>query len=91
MSDKEVRLATQFLEGVRPSYRRTCCGVDLRGLPVLGYPHDGGYRVPGYVEKQWLYVVCPKCGYQMSFEHMDISRDWFTTVMEEMQSAGEKL
>ena len=86
MADKEIKIATEWLKNSAPSAKKTCSGIDLRGLPVLGYEHDGGYIVEGlneyyesgemkgFPKKYWLYVVCPKCGYQMSFEHMGIPR-----------------
>jgi hypothetical protein len=44
----------------------TCgwCQTDLSGVPIEHYDHDGGYEVPGYEKKQWLYITCPKCHYQ---------------------------
>ena len=43
----------------------TClCGHDLHGQPILHYPHDAGWTVEGCNERQWLFITCPKCGYQ---------------------------
>lgn len=40
--------------------------VPLESEPLERYDHSGGYDVDGFEEKQWLYVVCPKCDYQWS-------------------------
>jgi len=39
--------------------------VELTG-PVEGSNHSGGFVVEGYKEKQWLFTVCPGCGYGWS-------------------------
>jgi len=38
----------------------------LTGRQIDVYDHDGGRRVVGYKEKQWVSVHCHKCGYNMS-------------------------
>ena len=43
------------------------CGADLRGIHVEHYgPHEGGYLVGGYMERQWVYIHCFRCGYDMA-------------------------
>jgi hypothetical protein len=45
----------------------TCiCGKHLTGRQIDVYDHDGGRRVLGFKEKQWVSVHCFKCGYDMS-------------------------
>lgn len=40
------------------------CGATIQGSNIDCYgPHDGGIKVKGYADKQWVYVNCPKCGY----------------------------
>lgn len=46
--------------------------IMLDGQPIQHYNHDGGYAVEGYVQKQWLYVECPKCDYQWAFHKLGI-------------------
>lgn len=29
-------------------------------------PHDGGHRIVGYAEKQWVFFRCSGCGYDWS-------------------------
>ena len=45
-------------------------------LPITleHYPHTNGYDVAGFVEKEWLFVVCSnqKCKYQNSLESLGI-------------------
>ena len=46
----------------------TCiCGATLKGNGIDYWgPHDGGIHVEGETEKQWVYVHCSKCGYDMA-------------------------
>jgi len=54
-------------------------GVDspqqLAYLPIQKYDHDGGWNVLGYKNRQWLYVTCPKCGYEWSLWKLGVPRD----------------
>jgi len=51
------------------------CGFKgLKGLPIEHYDHDGGWPVEGFKEKQWLYVTCPKCGYQWALWKLGVPR-----------------
>lgn len=45
----------------------TCiCGEALEGSGIEHYPHDGGVLVEGYADKQWVYIHCSECGYDMA-------------------------
>ena len=66
MSEQVLSLErlTALIEEKRP----TCgyCDTVLRGSGLdLWGPHDGGYWVEGYREKQWVFVHC-ECGYDTS-------------------------
>ncbi len=37
------------------------------------YPHSGGVPVNGAGARLWVYVVCPRCGYQNSFKKLGLS------------------
>lgn len=59
--------------------RKKCtCGADLptSAFDIEHYSHDGGWKVKGYTEKQWLYITCPnrKCGYQWSLWKLGVPR-----------------
>lgn len=56
------------------AYCKTC-GDRLDGYPIQRYPHDAGWTVKGLEEKQWLYIVCPRCGYQNSLWKLGIPRE----------------
>jgi len=46
---------------------QTCsCGEPLEYGELASYDHDGGYHLKGYGKPQWVYLQCPKCGYQWS-------------------------
>jgi hypothetical protein len=71
-------------EQVKPSledYRKqikddkcSCGYVGLSKLRIEHYDHDGGWPVEGFKEKQWLYVTCPKCGYQWALWKLGVPR-----------------
>jgi len=42
---------------------------------VHRYPHKWGWEVEGFEERQWLFTICPRCGYQWSLEKLGIKRD----------------
>jgi len=54
----------------------TFCGrkLPIRDSAIKMYPHDGGWNVNGYDKKQWLYIICPKCGYQWALWKLGVSR-----------------
>lgn len=56
--------------------RNNCsCGfVGLNKLKIEHYTHNGGWIVEGFQDKQWLYVTCPKCGYQWALWKLGIPR-----------------
>lgn len=56
-----VDFATAFIQ---KDVRCKHCGSFFRPSSVHCYPHANGYEVEGYVDKQWVYLTCPKCGYQ---------------------------
>jgi hypothetical protein len=57
-----------------PDEAKCLCGEELlhEGLEVKGYDHANGYNVDGHDKRQWLYVTCRKCGYDMSFAKLGI-------------------
>ena len=38
---------------------RCTCGAELSG--VASFDHDGGFEVPGFGRRQWLYSRCEAC------------------------------
>jgi len=56
--------------------RFTCqwCGIDLSDQPIDCYPHEGGWNVNGFEEKQWLSIQCPGCGYDWSLWKLGVDR-----------------
>jgi len=50
------------------------CGTPLWYCEIEHYDHDDGWEVEGFSKKQWLYVTCPKCGYQWSLWKLGIPR-----------------
>ena len=39
------------------------CGALLTSAHMKYYPHDGGVQIQG-MGRLWIYLECPKCGYQ---------------------------
>jgi len=59
--------------------RQVCtCGGDLTKRDIEGYPHGDGwnvYRADGTrIGKFWLYIVCPKCGYEWALWKLGVDR-----------------
>lgn len=51
------------------------CGFDLSEETIWGYSHSDGWEVEETDELQWLWVKCPKCGYEMSIWKIGVPRD----------------
>lgn len=53
------------------------CSGSLTVADIRHYDHDGGWKVDGFTERQWLYFECPKsrCEYQTSFAKLHIPRE----------------
>ena len=56
----------------------TCvCGFvfNPHRITIEHYDHDDGYEVEGYDKRQWLYITCPRCNYQMALWKLGVKRD----------------
>jgi len=55
---------------------KTCkyCSAKLSGPALFWGPHDGGYQLPGFDSKQWIYTECPQCEYQWSMGKLGIQQ-----------------
>ena len=51
------------------------CGFDLSKEPVLAYAHSDGWEVAESDELQWLCIICPNCGYDMSIWKIGVPRE----------------
>ena len=40
------------------------CHSDLSAGEVKHYRHPSGLPLKGYKERQWIFIECPKCGYE---------------------------
>jgi hypothetical protein len=40
------------------------CLTDLSNENIKAYPHNGGLELEGRSGLFWLYIICPKCGYE---------------------------
>jgi hypothetical protein len=48
-------------------HRKNCsCGTPIIKGVLASYDHEGGMEVPGYEKKQWVYMHCPKCKYDLA-------------------------
>lgn len=51
------------------------CGYrELDQLPIEFYEHDGGWWLTDFTKKQWLYITCPKCGYEWALWKLGVPR-----------------
>lgn len=55
------------------------CHADIRQETIKGldYDHSGGLRVKFQDHKKWLYLTCPKCGYDTSLVKLGFPREGF--------------
>jgi len=52
------------------------CGHNLSKEQIVYYvPHVGGWAIEGETQKVWLYIKCPKCGYDMNLSKLGVSRE----------------
>ncbi len=51
------------------------CGESLEDEPIEGYTHSGGWSVFGEHVKKWLYIECPKCGYEWNLSKIGVPRE----------------
>lgn len=67
--------AQKFKDQFDPEKTHCLCGFPLMNEPILYYvPHESGWAIPQETEKVWLYVKCPKCGYDMAIWKLGVSR-----------------
>ncbi len=50
------------------------CNQTLTSENLEMYPHGDGWNVDGKASPQWLYLHCPKCGYDKSLWKIGINR-----------------
>lgn len=49
--------------------------TDLSKVPISAYPHFAGWTVEGLKEKQGLFKMCPKCGYDWALWKLGVNRE----------------
>lgn len=64
----------EIREKIKTTTCRWCGEEHIDRQPISYYPHDGGWEVEGFNEKQWLYIVCPKCEYQHALWKLGVPR-----------------
>lgn len=51
------------------------CGYDgLDKLSIQHYGNDDGWKLNGHIQKQWLYVTCPRCDYDWALWKLGVPR-----------------
>ena len=48
---------------IQKDARCITCGQPFNIGDIRCYPHEGGIKVKGYKDKQWVYMHCRNCGY----------------------------
>jgi len=74
---KELGLNGTPLEEYREQITETRCYCGYEGLeklPIQHKDHEYGWKVEGYKELQWLYVMCPKCKYAWNLHKLGVPR-----------------
>lgn len=65
------------------------CGTPLPHTPIHCYEHSNGWIVKGFQEKQWLFIICPKCNYQWSLWKLGYSQEKSESISTEMRALPE--
>lgn len=84
MQTEKMTLA-QYREKITPVH--CSCGFkNLHLLPFVMYPHSGGIAVKNRTYRQWVYIVCPQCGYQWAYWKL-LRRHKFYKTQEEQSTS----
>lgn len=75
-------------ENVFPRTECSKCNVNLTKEPIQHYAHSNGWSVIGFKKKQWLFVQCPKCGYQSALWKLGIPQ---TVAINKRLKFGEQI
>lgn len=65
---RETRL--EILRRIAASDEKCICGAHVDAEHFKSYDHEAGYRIPGYLNPQWIYTKCPQCGHENSLRKM---------------------
>jgi len=70
---------TAIANALRSKFRKKKCSVPGCGASLLEgvikcYAHSEGWTVPGFTQKQWLYVECPRCHHGYSLYKLGIPK-----------------
>jgi hypothetical protein len=76
LPEKEAKKFRKLYGNIESRKPLCLCGYDLSKEPIVYYvPHSDGWTVEGETQKVWLYVKCPKCGYDMAIWKMGVPRE----------------
>lgn len=64
----------KYFEGAIQKNNCVSCDEDLTAIPIKHYDHSGGWKVDDIEKLQWLYKICPKCGYQNALWKLGVPR-----------------
>lgn len=65
---QESETMQEIWRRVLQAERKECwCGTSISRGSLETCDHPGGYPLKGFGRPQWIWVTCPKCGYQMAY------------------------
>jgi len=65
------------------------CGEPIKAEHVHSYNHQGGIEVEGFEKKQWVYFVCPGCGYSWALWKILKAKGWLVEQGGEVKAIQE--
>ena len=72
LEDNNYPEITEYFDLLNTKYKCDCGEFSIKYGEIDHYEHDDGYHLNGYKNKQWIFIVCPKCKIAISFKRLGI-------------------
>lgn len=73
IEDNDYPELSGYFDQLDIEYKCRCGSFPIKHGSVDHYEHlEGGYLVNGYKNRQWIFVICHKCGISTSFRKLGI-------------------
>lgn len=68
-----IARATQYRN--HPDGKCGCGKKSYADMKLYGFDDDYGWEVEGFIYEQWLFFLCPECGYQWAIWKIGVPKD----------------
>jgi hypothetical protein len=72
MEDNNYPELIDYFNQLDNEYKCSCGEFLIKHGDIEHYEHANGYRLYGYKNRQWIFIVCPKCKISTSFKRLEI-------------------